>query len=1144
MKITREKILSQIVVVIFTLVLVLVMLPAMAWAETDPVTGLAYTVTEGKATITGFTMPDSFDGNLVIPSTLGGATVTSIGEKAFQFCGYMTDSINSITIPEGVTSIGDFAFQACHAGSIIIPSSVTSIGMYAFESCTFTGIAIPEGVTSIGMYAFQYSAIISITIPGSMTSIGPNAFNDCTALECVIISPGVTKLDQFIFSNCANLTSVTIPVSVTDINYNTIFECTNVTIHGSAGSYAESYAENRKINFASDGTYAVVFDKNGAETEAVPSRMSVAGGDTIGTLPAPPTREQFRFAGWNTKANGSGTTITADTEINEPLHVYAQWTVDTPADFNNNDFQKLLAFALQGENTTKLGWNLTQPGTWDGITWNDAAEKRVTAIACQGSSSTPKNLTGSLGLSGCTALETLNCSYNNLDSLDVAGCTSLKYLDCSGSNLSSLDISSCAALEELNCSYSGLETLDVSGLTALTELSCYANDLTSLNVTNCDALITLWCEENNLTDLDVSSCTALVELDCSDNALTSLDLSGCEHLADLYCYTNELTSLDITGCSALTYLDCEGNAALELIWGLNQVKDNTGIEIYLDLDKSLAALVEKELAVLTVDGQIAALPAVSELTLAEEGLVSAAEEAYNGLSPVQKTFVTNYDKLVAAKNKIIKLKAPATYTLTITAGTGGSITGGSSGNYAAGTIIPITATAASGYTFNKWTSGGGGTFDNANRASTTFTMPAGAATITAGFTYNGGDDSGGSDESDTFVSAPTPIPTHNNINIAGNNLGVNVNSEAGSAMIDLGNLAGDVFNSEETTVVNVPAIAGVNSYTLGLPAASLSDAERAGTLTFATETGSITIPNNMLAGLAEAAGKQAAVTIGQGDRSTLPTSVQAALGERPLVQLSLTVDGTQTAWHNPEAPVTVTIPYTPTAAELADPEHIVVWYIDGSYVTSVPTGRYDIATGTVTFTTTHFSHYAVAYVQKTFGDLGSAEWARKSIEVIASKGIINGTGANTYSPAASVTRADYLILLVKTLGLTADFTDNFDDVQPGAYYYETLGIAKKLGLAAGIGANCFNPEKNISRQDMMVLTARALEKYKALKSAGDTTVLSKFKDKGEIADYAANSLATLVKEGLIAGTGDRLNPRARTTRAEAAAFLYRIYNKY
>ncbi|MEW6274439.1 MAG: S-layer homology domain-containing protein [Bacillota bacterium] len=416
-------------------------------------------------------------------------------------------------------------------------------------------------------------------------------------------------------------------------------------------------------------------------------------------------------------------------------------------------------------------------------------------------------------------------------------------------------------------------------------------------------------------------------------------------------------------------------------------------------------------------------------------------------------------------------------------------------------------------------------------------------TLTASSAGGGGGGGGSTGGSGTTTSTPPYKAVISGAGASETTLPVNIN--AGSAALDLGTLAGGILAGTGTAVITVPSIPGVNSYTLGIPASSLSGSHGEGALTFSTGTGSITIPAGMLAGIPGTEGSSAGITIGQGDKSNLPDEVKTAIGDRPIVQLTLTLDGAQTEWNNPDAPVTVSIPYTPTAAELADPEHIVVWYIDGTgNVVPVPNGRYDPETGTVTFTTTHFSHYAVAYVHKTFGDLGGVEWARKSIEVMASKGIINGTSKDTFSPAASITRADFLVLLIKTLGLTAEFDSNFDDVLPDAYYYEAVGIAKKLGLAAGTGNNRFNPTETISRQDMMALTARALEKFKGLKATGDSAVLDKFSDKGDIAGYAANSLATLVKEGLIAGSGDKLNPRAQTTRAEAAAFLYRIYNKY
>ena len=111
------------------------------------------------------------------------------------------------------------------------------------------------------------------------------------------------------------------------------------------------------------------------------------------------------------------------------------------------------------------------------------------------------------------------------------------------------------------------------------------------------------------------------------------------------------------------------------------------------------------------------------------------------------------------------------------------------------------------------------------------------------------------------------------------------------------------------------------------------------------------------------------LTIAAGDGSKLEAAVQAQIGDRPVIELTMKMDGRQTAWNNSSTPwnngslpVTVTVPYTPTVEELANSESIAVWYIDGSGKSvTVPNGRYDAATGAVTFAVTHFSQYAVGY---------------------------------------------------------------------------------------------------------------------------------------------------------------------------------------
>ncbi|HWR60900.1 MAG TPA: FG-GAP-like repeat-containing protein [Clostridia bacterium] len=349
-----------------------------------------------------------------------------------------------------------------------------------------------------------------------------------------------------------------------------------------------------------------------------------------------------------------------------------------------------------------------------------------------------------------------------------------------------------------------------------------------------------------------------------------------------------------------------------------------------------------------------------------------------------------------------------------------------------------------------------------------------------------------------------------------------------------------------TVIFDIPGVEGANAYDCNLPTSFLTSGDSSRAVEIKTGIASVTVPGNILLQENSEGSRSISLIIASADKSKLDADAQNRIGDRPAVELYLMINGKKIPWSNNNAPVTVTIPYTPTAEELKDPEHITVWYIDSSgKVVSVPSGRYDPATGRVSFSTTHFSRYAVVYVQRTFSDIGGYAWARNQIEVLASKGIINGASEKTFSPQVNISRADYLVMLVKTLGLTADFDGNFVDVKPGDYYYEAAGIAKKLGIAAGDKDNRFDPREDITRQDMVVLTARALEISGSLKPAQKiSAILDRFSDKAGIAGYAMESLATFVGENLITGSEGRLNPGGRTTRAEAAVLLYRIYNRY
>ena len=105
-----------------------------------------------------------------------------------------------MTIPNSVTSIGDYAFGQCTSlESVTIPNSVTSIGNEAFDECTsLTSVTIPNSVTSIGERAFEYcESLTSVTIPNSVTSIGDYAFSCCTNLTTVkILSTNIGSISS------------------------------------------------------------------------------------------------------------------------------------------------------------------------------------------------------------------------------------------------------------------------------------------------------------------------------------------------------------------------------------------------------------------------------------------------------------------------------------------------------------------------------------------------------------------------------------------------------------------------------------------------------------------------------------------------------------------------------------------------------------------------------------------------------------------------------------------------------------------------------------------------------------------------------------------------------------------------------------
>lgn len=411
------------------------------------------------------------------------------------------------------------------------------------------------------------------------------------------------------------------------------------------------------------------------------------------------------------------------------------------------------------------------------------------------------------------------------------------------------------------------------------------------------------------------------------------------------------------------------------------------------------------------------------------------------------------------------------------------------------------------------------------------------ADITVG-TRSGYGSSGGSS------SARTVPPTYSADIIAGSGtektLPVTVDGNEGIAAVDAG--SGKLTSSG--TVVTMPRVPNVNTYSVGIPVTDLSTTGIQGTLTLNTGAGSVTVPSNMLTDITGAGGDKAQIAISEGYKASLPEDVKAAIGDKPLISLTLSIDGKQTDWSNPGAPVTVSIPYAPTTAELKNPESIVVWYIDGSgNVAAIPNGHYDTATAMVIFSTTHFSDYAVAYNMICFNDVALKAWYADAVNFVAAREITTGTGKGSFSPHSLLTRGQFVVLLMNAYGISPDdgeeVTTNFADAG-STYYTNYLLEAKSLGVVKGIGSNMFAPEKAISRQEMFVMLYNALEVMGQLPQASGDNQLSNFEDADQVVYWAQEAMSALIESGVVSGNNDMLTPDASTTRAEMAQMLYKL----
>ena len=301
----------------------------------------------------------AFDDHDEIVSVTVPDTVTRIGSAAFNFCGSLSsiaipsavndigpnafcgtpwlDSMRaksptvvingmlvdgktcqgSVTIPAGTKRILPYAFSASDVTSVTIPDSVTEIGEYAFYICgSLTDITLPDGLTVLGERAFfECYSLSSLRLPDSLRTVSEGLCEKCTSLSEVTLPKELTSIGDYAFIECESLKSMTIPKSVASIgemsvgyffSYDT-FEYEKVsgfTVSCHAGSAAEAYAKEKG--------FASVVSSDPAPLTVEPGDVNGDGYIRMVDL----TDLQRYVNGWDVKIVTAGADVNSDGEIN------------------------------------------------------------------------------------------------------------------------------------------------------------------------------------------------------------------------------------------------------------------------------------------------------------------------------------------------------------------------------------------------------------------------------------------------------------------------------------------------------------------------------------------------------------------------------------------------------------------------------------------------------------------------------------------------------------------------------------------------------------------------------------------------------------------------------------------------------------
>jgi len=448
--------------------------------------------------------------------------------------------------------------------------------------------------------------------------------------------------------------------------------------------------------------------------------------------------------------------------------------------------------------------------------------------------------------------------------------------------------------------------------------------------------------------------------------------------------------------------------------------------------------------------------------------------------------------------------------------------------------------------------GSGAVYQAAQDGNTSDSLWYGLSIQEASDTSGGGNSSGGSgggttaapQNNETAVSGSIAVTTASTAATSDNNGNASASFTASQAEDAVRKAAAAAAKEGGDTAAQVrfevtaPADASSVKTTLPVSAIDLASENKISSLTVSTPIASVTFDRNAVLALSSQTSGDVSITASRVDSENLSDELQRAVGDHPVYDFSVTAGGQSVTKFGGN--VTVTVPYTLKTGE--DANSIIIYYInsDGN-AEAVANSVYDPATGTISFTTNHFSRYAVGYHEVSFNDVAENAWYRDAVTFASARGITSGTGGGNFSPGMILTRGQFLVMAMRAYGLSPDQNpaDNFADAG-NTYYAGYLAAAKRLGISAGVGGNLFQPDSNITRQEVFTLLHNMLSALNRLPDGSVQKTSANFEDGNKIASWAKDAMALFIEAGVIKGSGGKLNADGESSRAEMVQILYNL----